>query len=126
MAIDIHAKWQGQTEEQKQAQCTGFSAVHGHEGYLREVFHGGPFATRFLIREVFESSDRKASVPASVLRDRLPETLSIVAESERTAYGSSDEADITGLKRRIIQFVELCERKERETGEPMTITASYS
>lgn len=125
MGIDIYAEWRGQTEEEKEAQYTGMSVIYGHVGYLREAYHGEPYATRFLVREAFESSDGRASIPASVLRERLPETLTIVAERERKVYGATDEAEITGVQKSFTQFVELCERKERETGEPMTIIASY-
>lgn len=125
MGIDIYAEWTGQTEEEKEAQVTGFSVVHGHVGYLREAYHGEPYATRFLVREAFESSDGRAAIPAAVLRERLPETLTIVAERERSVYGTTDEAEITGVQESFAEFVKLCGRKERETGEPMTIIASY-
>lgn len=125
MGIDIYAEWTGQTEEEKEVQVTGVSVFHGHVGYLREAYHGEPYATRFLVREAFESSDGRAAIPAAVLRERLPETLTIVAERERSVYGTTDEAEITGVQESFTEFVELCERKERKTGEPMTIVASY-
>ena len=55
MGIDIYARWKGQTEAEEQAQNTGFSAVHGHVGYLREAYHGEPYATRYLAAEAFEN-----------------------------------------------------------------------
>lgn len=125
MGIDIYAEWNGQTKKEKDAQVTGFSTVHGHVGYLREAYHGEPYATRFLVREAFESSNGKAAIAAAVLRERLPETLAIVEERERSVYGTTDEAEIKGVQESFAEFVKLCERKERETGEPMTIVASY-
>ena len=125
MGIDIYAEWTGQTKQEKDAQCTGFSVVHGRVGYLREAYHGEPYATRFFVREAFESSDGRAAIPAAVLRERLPETLAIVAERERSVYGTTDEAEISDVQESFAEFVKLCERKERETSEPMTIIASY-
>jgi len=126
MGIDIYAKWRGQTEKEEQAQFTGFSVVHGHVGYLREAYHGEPFATKYLAAEAFESSNGKAEIPASVLRERLPETIRLAKERQREVYGRKgripdDDPEIQSF----VDFVELCERKERETGEPVTIIASY-
>jgi hypothetical protein len=42
MGIDIYAEWRGQTDAESDAQVAGFSGVHGHVGYLREAYHGGP------------------------------------------------------------------------------------
>ena len=123
MGIDIYARWQGQTEEEEQAQNTGFSAVHGHVGYLREAYHGEPYATRYLVAEAFERG--KAQIPATVLRERLPETLALVEERERTIYDNDDEQYIAEVKQSFTDFVALCEEKERATGEPVTIIASF-
>ena len=76
MGIDIYTRWKGQTDEETQAQMTGFSIVHGHVGYLREAYHGEPYATKYLLREAFEHPDR-CRIPASVLRQRLPHTLAL-------------------------------------------------
>ena len=46
MGIDIYARWNGQSSAEQQAQYTGFSIEHGHVGYLREAYHGAPYATR--------------------------------------------------------------------------------
>jgi hypothetical protein len=48
-----------------------------------------------------------------VLRDRLPRTLELAEEMLRQ------------IRDDYTRFVEFCERKERETGEPVTIIASY-
>lgn len=125
MGIDIYAEWRGQTREEKEAQVTGFSTLHGNVGYLREAYHGEPYATCFLVREAFESKDARAAIPAAVLRERLPETLDLVEERQREVYCETDSREIAKVKRSFTDFVELCEEKERETGEPVTILASY-
>src|ERR1051326_1589275 len=52
MGIDIYAQWHGQTKEEETAQITGFSTVRGHVGYLRESYHGEPYATKHLCAEI--------------------------------------------------------------------------
>lgn len=126
MGIDIYAKWRGQTKKEAKAQVTGFSVLHGHVGYLREAYYGAPYATKHLVREAFESPEGEARIPASVLRERLPETIRLAKERQREVYGrkdtiTEDDPEIQSFT----DFVELCERKEQETGEPVTISASY-
>lgn len=67
---------------------------------------------------------KKSSLPAATLRERLPKTLELAAERERTLYQSSEE-EIAGVQQSYRDFVALCERKEAETGEPVLIIASY-
>jgi hypothetical protein len=71
MGIDIYLEWDGMDEEEKIAQATGFSITAGDVGYLREAYHGGPYATRILVREAFESDDCRAEIPAAIMRERL-------------------------------------------------------
>lgn len=125
MGIDIYARWRGMTPEEEDAQCTGFSVVHGHAGYLREAYHGEPYATQYLVQEAFDSPNNKAAIPAATLRERLPHTLALVEERERAVYHESDEQEIAAVKRSFADFVELCAAKEQATGEPVTIIASY-
>jgi hypothetical protein len=74
------------------------------------------------VREAFASTTDRARIPATVLRERLARTLELAAERERTVYGTTGAItnDHPALKS-FIDFVELCERKERETGAPVTI-----
>jgi hypothetical protein len=44
---------------------------------------------------------------------------------ERTLYGTTDAEEIAAVLDSFREFIELCERKERETGEPCRIIASY-
>ena len=71
MGIDIYLEWDDMEEEEKSAQATGFSITSGNVGYLREAYHGGPYATRILVREAFEAEDCRAKIPAETLRERL-------------------------------------------------------
>jgi hypothetical protein len=125
MGIDIYAHWKGQTEKEEKAQVTGFSVVHGHVGYLREAYHGSPYATMFLCQEAFDADDHTAQIPARVLRERLPETLRLAEERQRAVYGLTDKKENEQVLKSFSDFVELCEQKEKETGEPVTIVASH-
>ncbi|MGE3702646.1 MAG: hypothetical protein AB7G08_28350, partial [Hyphomicrobiaceae bacterium] len=172
MGIDIYATWRDQTSAESDAQATGFSAVHGHVGYLREAYHGGPYVTMYFVAEAFDSPDGEATIQASVLRDRLPAAVLMHLYREHKLYGDGkDPATVTDVAaltaaitaaagatrdvshtefvealkpesiatatqlieggilpesaRAFVEFTKLCERKERELGEPCRIVASY-
>ena len=123
MGIDIFVEWKGQNERERDEQNLAASlGVDGGRGYLRESYHGEPYATKFLFSEAFLTGE--ARIPAAVLRERLPHTLEFVEERERKIYGS-DEKQIEAMKESFRRFVGLCERKETETGEAVLIVASY-
>lgn len=124
MGIDIYARWHGQTDGERDAQHEAWMNVDaGALGYLREAYHGAPYATGYLFAEAFQDGDG-ATIPLSVLRERLPKALELVEERERKLY-QSDEKDIAERKQSFIDFIELCERKERETGKPVVIGTWY-
>jgi hypothetical protein len=123
MGIDIYAQWDGMTAQEEAAQVTGFSIEHGHVGYLREAYHGEPYATKVLVPEAFESG--RAPIDASTLQERLPEALHIAETREREVYGVTDAEDIERVQKSYRDFVALCVRKEDETGQPCLIIASY-
>ncbi len=125
MGIDIYAKWDGMTADEEAAQITGFSIEHGHVGYLREAYHGEPYATRVLVEEAFLHPHGRASIGADLLQDRLPEVLEIAETREREVYGVTDAEDIERVLKSYRDFVALCARKEEETGNPCLIIASY-
>jgi hypothetical protein len=124
MGIDIYAKWDGMTEAEENEQHSALlSAEHGHVGYLREAYHGEPYATKVLVPEAFQ--ELRVPIYAATLKDRLPATLVVAEHRERTIYGVTDQAEIEGVLQSYRNFVAVCARKEAETGEPCLITASY-
>lgn len=126
MGIDIYARWQDITEEEIEAQYMScFSPHHGNIGYLRESYHGEPYATEYLVSEAFTHAEGAAQIPAAVLRERLARTLELVEERERSVYHETNPEEIGATQHSFTAFVALCERKEQETGEPVTILASY-
>ena len=123
MGIDIYAEWYGMTERERQAQITGCSVVHGHVGYLREAYHGEPYATKVLVPEVFE--ELRVQIHAATLQSRLPSVLVVAEARERKLYGTTDPVEIERVLKSFRDFVALCARKEKETGDPCLIIASY-
>jgi hypothetical protein len=123
MGIDIYAKWDRMSMAEEAAQITGFSVEHGHVGYLREAYHGQPYATRVLVPEAFE--DGRARIDAGTLQKRLPVALQVAEKRERKVYGVTDAKEIERVLKSYRDFVALCARKEQETGIPCLIIASY-
>jgi hypothetical protein len=124
MGIDVHLKWDEQTEEEAKAQITGFSIVHGHVGYLREAYHGGPYATKVLMPEGFGHEDHNEEelehgvrIPAATLRERLPQAIVTVALRDRKLY-QSDADELERAMQSYVDFVELAEKLEAAGRNP--------
>jgi hypothetical protein len=74
MGIDVFLEWDGQKEAREEAAGDKpqlFCTTEGHVGYLREAYHGGPYATKLLVPEAFDSETCRAEIPAAVMRERL-------------------------------------------------------
>ena len=55
MGIDVYLKWNEMKDEDHKAQLgKGFQTDIGDTGYLREAYHGSPYATQMLVPEAFE------------------------------------------------------------------------
>ena len=132
IGIDVFMSWgSGPSFE-----GNGERAFRGANGYLREAYHGGPYATVVLVPEAFGDPRRVAqafdvpgfedaavgtdaagyvSIPASVLRSRLPSALLTVAQRYRTVYDEECGEGHPAL-REFVEFVELAERMEATLG----------
>ncbi len=125
MGIDIYVRWDEQTEEEKKAQYTGFSVTHGHVGYLREAYHGGPYMTHFLLAEAFDDKrcdeEGGVAIPAKVLRERLEQACEILKHRSMKVY--KEPAPPEELQS-VADFVALVDRLERGGKNPK-IVASY-
>ena len=183
MGIDVYLHWRGMTDAEKRAQYTGYNTEAGSVGYLREAYHGSPYATQALVPEGweedmddFEGIDGFSGIPieAAVLRQRLPAVVLLslyrnhmLYEQGRTPGAIDADRPVEGLlkaanrafsemqdrsaidlaesirpdqiekaeaiikSRRLpgfalafVDFVELAERKQLETGEPCRILVS--
>jgi len=113
MGIDIYMNWKGQTKAEKELQYTGFDTQSGNVGYLREAYHGSPYATRFLVKEAFESEEGEAYIPSMLLRERLPETIKLHIQRQRELYQEDVNWESPSAES-FTTFVELAERLEAE------------
>jgi hypothetical protein len=122
MGIDIYVRWDGQTEDEKKAQYTGFDITAGAVGYLREAYHGNVYATRVLVPEAFEG-DCNAAIPAATLRERLPATIGAHIKRMADNYERTIDEHAPSAQT-FVAFVDLVEAKERAGLNPI-IHASY-
>jgi hypothetical protein len=60
MGVDVYFHWPSQSPEEYRAQFTGYSTQAGKVGYLREAYHGEPYATEVLVPEAFGASSSEA------------------------------------------------------------------
>jgi hypothetical protein len=124
MGIKIYAHWKGQSADEFKAQEDAWlSIVSGGTGYLHEPYHRNPYVTKYLCAEAFKKKGG-AEISAAILRKRLPHTLVLAEKLVRRIYRSDAKA-IEEVRQNFGDFVALCERKERETGEPVRIIANY-
>src|SRR5258705_7834353 len=119
MGIDIYAEWDGQTEVERKAQFTGFSISHGHVGYLREAYHGSPYATEVLVPEALEQNGEHVSIPTATLRERLPEAVEAARVRAHHIY-NEDASEDHPMVKSLRAFVDLIERLEHEGKHPRT------
>lgn len=83
---------------------------------LREAFGGGPYATKMLCREAFEAENKRARIPASVLRERLTNVTSPASRHER------GDAIIEQLVKNLEDDGGTCERYVGDARtDPMTV-----
>ena len=123
MGIDIYMRWDGMTEGDRDKQITPFDATVGDVGYLREAYHGGPYATQYLVEEAFEDGAGDVHIPAKKLRERLPLTKDIIIQRFREVYDeelTEDDAVVKAFE----DFVKLGEALE-EDGRKPTVYASW-
>lgn len=123
--IDIYLRWEGQTTEEEEAQYTGFSTGHGFVGYLREAYHGGPYATEVLFPETWnDEAGDKAEIPNETLRERLPKAIETAIIRERTVYGETDaNEENCAMVKSLKDFVELHGKLEAEGRKPWILNS---
>ena len=146
MGIDVEMTWKGETvEERKEREramvrsgvewLEAWIADHrnvpgvgrtalGHTGYLYEAYHGGPYAARILVPEAFEAAGGGAKIPAATMLSRRDQAMDASRLRARKFYGDETGALGEAMARSFADFVALAERKEAQTGKPVTIIAS--
>lgn len=149
MGIDIYMYWDDMNDDEKQAQYTGFDTTAGNVGYLREAYHGGPYATQTLVPEAFEWTQeignlmscaemagselpddlldllsRGCPVQAETLQDRLGETVLRARERIDKVYPDMDPDTADLVVSSFISFVDLALAKQAE-GKCIYVYASH-
>jgi len=71
MGIDIYIMREKAPTKDDKAEL--FDINQGHVGYLREAYHGGPYATELLVPEAFKTETGKIQISAAAMRNRLKE-----------------------------------------------------
>jgi hypothetical protein len=123
MGIDIYLRWDLMTEDEVEKQFQGFDITIGNTGYLREAYHGEPYATMTLVPEAFDAHGDPTTIPAATLRERLPETMKLAMRRERDIYHQTPNEDSPAIQS-FVEFVELAEQLESD-GKSFTIRACY-
>jgi len=123
MGIDVYLEWDGMTEEEEEAQYTGFDIFSGNVGYLREAYHGEPYATAELIQEDWERQPEGGfRIPNAVLVERLPEVMGASRLRAKQLY-KADKAEQERSAKSFSDFVALHGIKEREGKNPRIIVS---
>ena len=118
MGLDVYLRWDGITEEEHDKQITGFSIVSGHVGYLREAYHGQPYATKMLISEKWEDEPEGGFIiPNSTLVERLPRVKETAILRANALY-KEDIDESSPVVKSFVDFVELHGRMEKEGKNP--------
>lgn len=124
MGIDVYLRWDDMTAADEEAQYTGFDIHKGETGYLREAYHGEPYATMVLISEDWENQPKKGfKIKNDVLKARLPDVIKACKERSFKLYKSTEdeqEEDALAFK----HFVKLHEKLEKAGMNPR-ILISY-
>lgn len=131
MGIDVYLRWDGMTDAERNAQYTGFEVSEraGGLGYLREAYHGSPYATKVLVPEAFNDECDEVtgeSIPTSyiaeVLEARLDAAVETAERRARTIYKEpvDDHSMVNALK----AFVALARRLQDE-GKKFHVDVSW-
>ena len=138
--------WKGETqEERKEKELAMDKSIHesvetllarrgnvpgvgrtalGHAGYLYEAYHGGPYATLVLVPEATGTEVLVAKIPAATMPSRRDQAMATSRLRATELFGDETGALGEAMARSFADFVALAERKEAQTGKPVTIIAS--
>lgn len=141
--ISVFMTWKGQPEEARKRQMASLlDNTAGNIGYLTEQYSGAPYPTTMLCKEAFRTEDPNGvAIPAADMRARLPEVILLAKQKAAKFQGdprnNSKEIEISAASKEVlpddttpsvrafVDFVELAEKMEKETGEPVTIVARF-
>ena len=124
MGIDIYVEWDKRTEEDKEKQYTGFSIESGDVGYLREAYHGSPYATKYFVQEAFEDEEYDGvEISSDTLLQRVPLAVDIHIQRHKEIYKESVSKEDKSA-RAFGEFAKFVQELEKKGMKPR-IRASY-
>jgi|TARA_Y100000401_G_C8321527_1_gene225549 hypothetical protein len=124
MGIDVYVEWDKRTEEETQKQYTGFSIESGDVGYLREAYHGSPYATHYFVQEAFEDDKYDGvAIPSDTLLERVPLAVDIHIQRHKEIYKEDVKREDKSA-RAFGEFAKLVQDLEKQGKNPK-IRASY-
>ena len=108
------------SKKQKDRQITAFDTTMGRTGYLREAYHGEPYATEKLIPEARNKTldPSNLQVPNRLLKQRLPSTIKAAIKREQTIYKAKNVTIKSPVVKSYIDFVALHEKLEKAGKKP--------
>lgn len=149
MGIDIYMTWDDMTEDDVENQFTGFDTTAGDIGYLREAYHGAPYATEVLVPEAFTWTEqigglmetaemagqalppllsdmltRGVPMRAEVLEDRLQDAMNTCRARYAALYPDATDEHVQEAVASYVSFVFLARRLQND-GKSIYIYASY-
>tara|TARA_R100000005_G_C4937663_1_gene163703 strand:+ start:288 stop:692 length:405 start_codon:yes stop_codon:yes gene_type:complete len=124
MGIDVYVEWDKRTEEEREKQYTGFSIESGDVGYLREAYHGSPYATHYFVQEAFEDDKYDGvAIPSDTLLERVPLAVDIHIQRHKEIYKEDVKREDKSA-RAFGEFAKLVQDLEKQGKNPK-IRASY-
>lgn len=102
MGIDVYLKWPSMTKAEEKKQITGWAIDAGDRGYLREAYHGGPYATKVLMPEGWDDSvklddEYYFELPAAVMRERLPVAVMTAIYRNHVVYEQGSDPSVVDV-----------------------------
>ena len=91
MGIDMYMRWKGMDSSDTDAQFALEGG--GSVGYLRESYHGGPYATQIIAPECW-SGEQEQRIPAKTLASRAPHAVVAALIRDATIYHDQLSRDI--------------------------------
>lgn len=137
MGIDVYLCWDNMSEDEHKAQFNSGDTDGGKIGYLRESYHGEPYATRVLMPEgwdqalwdghnddcLYHCPHGEVRIPAATLVGRLEETCGTAIRRAELVYSDDIDQDDPHVQA-FIDFVKLVQEKELAGLDPR-IFVSY-
>jgi len=117
MLINVYLEWYGMNEIEYNKYDRGY--------YICEKKHYLISPSRYLFQECFTDNLPK-KIPYRILKDRLPLTQKIIIDNIESQHFDIQIDNLLHILEEYITFVQMVEKKEKESGEYCSIRISFS